>query len=122
MILVADDRIVIAVNPGNLVIASFVGVSAMREWNITGEIPNTDRTSIIREMEGADLGLWGTPDLKRVAISLQRDNPEPVLGYIREIGECEWVADGDPENRTFCTPRKAAEHGYALLWRTAPHH
>jgi hypothetical protein len=64
-----------------------------------------------------DLGLWGTQDLKRVAVSQHRNTPTPVIGYIRQRSECEWVAEGDPGNRTFDTPRKAAEYGYVFLWR-----
>jgi len=40
-----------------------------------------------------DLGLWGRPDLKRVAVSLRWDTPIPVIGYILEVSECEWVAE-----------------------------
>jgi hypothetical protein len=63
------------------------------------------------------LGLWGTSNLKRVAVSMELDTPKTVLGYIREIDEFKWVAEGDPGNQRFDTPREAAEHGYAILWR-----
>ena len=63
------------------------------------------------------LGLRGTSNLKRVAVSMEFDTPKKVLGYVREVDECKWVAEGDPGNQRFDTPREAAEHGYALLWR-----
>ena len=63
------------------------------------------------------LGLWGTSDLKRVMVSLEQDKPQTILGYVREVDGFKWVAEGDPQNRKFETPREAAQHGYALLWR-----
>ena len=59
----------------------------------------------------------GTSDLKRVMGSLEQDKPRTILGYVREVDGFKWVAEGDPQNRPFETPREAAQHGYALLWR-----
>jgi hypothetical protein len=69
------------------------------------------------------LGLWGSSNLNRVAVSLESNAPETVLGYVREVGDFKWAAEGDSEQRRFNTPREAAEHGYAILWRSAktPH-
>jgi hypothetical protein len=80
------------------------------------------RSNTIKLSNDQDLGLWATPVLNRVAVSLQRTSPEPIIGYILEIGERMWAAEGDPENQTFDLPRKAAEHGYAFLWRPALEH
>jgi len=66
------------------------------------------------------LGLWGTSNLKRVAVSVELHTPETVLGYVREVDELKWVAEGDPGNLRFNTPREAAEYGYATLWRADP--
>jgi hypothetical protein len=70
------------------------------------------------------LGLWGTSNLKRVAVSMELHTPDPVLGYVHEVDEFRWVAEGDPRDQRFGTPREAAEHGYATLWRAdpGPHH
>jgi hypothetical protein len=63
------------------------------------------------------LGLWGTSDPKRVMVSLEQNKPNTVLGYVREVDGFMWIAEGDPQRRPFETPREAAQHGYALLWR-----
>lgn len=68
------------------------------------------------------LGLWGTSDLQRVAVSLERGDPKTIIGYVREIGQLKWVAEGDPTNQHFDTPREAAEHGYTVVWRGAAVH
>ena len=57
------------------------------------------------------LGLWGTSDLKRVAVSLEPEKPKTIIGYVREVDWLTWVAEGDPMNRQVETPRQAAEHG-----------
>jgi hypothetical protein len=88
----------------------------MRELKIRRGNSSQRRRGIIKLSDSPDLGLWATPDLKRVAVSLRWDTPEPVIGYILEVGKCEWVAEGDPATWKFATPRKAAEHGYAILW------
>ena len=64
------------------------------------------------------LGLWGTSDLKRVMVSLEQHKPNTILGYVREVDGFRWIAEGDPQNRSFETPREAAQHDYALLWET----
>jgi hypothetical protein len=66
------------------------------------------------------LGLWGTSNLKRVAVSMELHTPNTVLGYVREVDEFQWVAEGDPRHQRFGTPREAAEHGCATLWRADP--
>ena len=63
------------------------------------------------------LGLWGTSDFKRVMVSLEQGKPKTILGYVREVDGFKWVAESDPQNRPFETPREAAQYGYALLWR-----
>jgi len=63
------------------------------------------------------LGLWGPFDLKRVMVILEQDKPKTIQGYVREVNGFKWIAEGDPQNRPFETPREAAQHGYALLWR-----
>ena len=63
------------------------------------------------------LGLWGASDLKRVMVSPQQHKPNTILGYVREVDGFRWIAEGDPQNRSFETPREAAQHGYVLLWR-----
>jgi hypothetical protein len=50
-------------------------------------------------------------------VSLEQDKPNTVLGYVREVDGFMWIAEGDPRRRPFETPREAAQHGYALLWR-----
>jgi hypothetical protein len=65
------------------------------------------------------LGLWGTSDRSRVAVSQNQSDPEMIIGYVREVGPMEWVAEGDPKNRHFNTPGDAAHYGYAVVWRTA---
>jgi hypothetical protein len=40
------------------------------------------------------LGLWGTSNLKRVAVSMELHTPNTVLGYVREVDEFQWVAEG----------------------------
>ncbi len=56
-------------------------------------------------------------NLTRVAVSLEPEAPTTVIGYIRQVGGLKWVAEGDHSNRGFDTPREAAEHGYASVWR-----
>jgi hypothetical protein len=62
-------------------------------------------------------GLRGTTNLTRVAVSLESEAPLTIIGYIREVGGLKWVVEGDHSNRGFDTPREAAEHGYAIVWR-----
>jgi hypothetical protein len=71
----------------------------------------------IKAEEVPMLGLWGMSNLKRVTVSLESNAPETVLGYVREVGDLKWAAEGDPEHQSFRTPREAAAHGYATLWR-----
>jgi hypothetical protein len=71
----------------------------------------------IKAKEVPMLGLWGMSNLKRVTVSLESNAPETVLGYVREVGDFKWAVEGDREHQTFYTPREAAEHGYATLWR-----
>ena len=68
--------------------------------------------------EDCMLGLWGTSDLKRIAVSLELDKPKTIIGYVREVDPLRWVAEGDPNHRQFEAPRQAADHGYTVVWRT----
>ena len=61
------------------------------------------------------LGLWGTNNPDRIAVSLSPDQPDQIIGHVRE-DRFAWVAEGDPANIHFATPREAAEHGFRKLW------
>jgi hypothetical protein len=63
------------------------------------------------------LGLWGTSDDKRIAVSRGFDRPEPVLGYVVELYDLCWAVEGDTEKRIFNTPREAADYGYSSVWK-----
>ena len=62
------------------------------------------------------LGLWGTRDPDRVSVSLELDDPLPIIGYVRYDGST-WGVEGDPQRYQFKTPREAAEYGFATVWR-----
>ena len=62
-------------------------------------------------------GLRGTSNLRRVAVSVDLNAPTTVRGYVRQVDASKRMAEGDPGNQRFDTPREAAEYGHAILWR-----
>lgn len=66
------------------------------------------------------LGLWGTPDPERVAVTAKMEDPEAIIGFVREIHELRWAVEGDPNEYVFSTPREAAEYGYNTVWQIKP--
>jgi hypothetical protein len=64
-----------------------------------------------------NLGLWGTSNPNRVAVTTCADDSEPVVGYVREERQDRWMAEGDPAENLFSTPREAAEYAFINVWK-----
>lgn len=62
-------------------------------------------------MRKEDLGLWGTADQNRVGVSLSKETPDRIVGYVCLTGGGDWSIEGDEENRRFATPYEAARAG-----------
>ena len=63
------------------------------------------------------LGLWGTSNPKRVAVTSRADDPELIVGYVREVSQDRWRAEGDPAENLFSTPREAADFAFLHTWK-----
>ena len=62
-------------------------------------------------MDEVNLGLWGTSDPNRVAVSSNREDPSRIVGYICITVNGGWVIEGDSTDRIFLTPRAVARAG-----------
>jgi hypothetical protein len=64
-------------------------------------------------MENGSFGLWGTADPDRVAVSVNCDEPAPVIGYVCMTTGRDWIIEGDTTKQSFATPGEAAQVGLA---------
>ena len=60
------------------------------------------------------MGLWGTADQDRVAVSSNENNPNGILGYVRLNNGGYWTIEGDEQNRHYGSPHEAACAGIEL--------
>jgi len=83
-----------------------------RVLNMSGKSSNLNITNADTALYNwvVIIGLWGTSNPKRVAVTQVADDPEQVVGYIWEVRHRDgWSAENDPEENLFSTPREAAE-------------